>query len=72
MKSVIKQILAIGLLLSTSSSEGTDWGRFRGPNGSGVATAGKIPVDYVKTDAVWETTVDGKGNSSPIIAGGDV
>ncbi|MEC9096634.1 MAG: PQQ-binding-like beta-propeller repeat protein [Planctomycetota bacterium] len=72
MKSVIKQILAIGLLLSTSSSEGTDWGRFRGPNGSGVATAGKIPVDYVKTDAVWETTVDGNGNSSPIIAGGNV
>jgi outer membrane protein assembly factor BamB len=47
-----------------------DWGRFRGPNGSGVSSSEKITTDF-STDAnvLWKVEA-GKGTSCPIIVGG--
>ncbi len=43
------------------------WGRFRGPNGSGVADAGPLPDAIGPEDgAVWRTELPG-GYSSPVV-----
>jgi outer membrane protein assembly factor BamB len=43
-----------------------NWGQFRGPNGSGVATRCQPPVKIVADQAAWNTPVP-PGNSSPIL-----
>lgn len=53
--------------ISASSSE-DDWTRFRGPNGSGVAESGALPVEFgPETNVVWKTALPG-GFSSPVIS----
>ena len=48
-----------------------DWARFRGPNGSGVATdAGKLPSEFSETKNLkWKVALPGRGSSSPIVVG---
>jgi outer membrane protein assembly factor BamB len=47
-----------------------DWPRFRGPNGTGIATDSGIPIKWTEKDGVlWKTPIPGAGNSSPIISG---
>lgn len=60
--------LALALLAVTSN--GADWSRFRGPNGSGIA-GGKLPAIDPKKP-LWKTAIPGKGVSSPIIVNGKV
>jgi outer membrane protein assembly factor BamB len=49
---------------------GGDWPRFRGPNGTGVATDKDVPVKWTTEDGVlWKVRIPGKGNSSPVISG---
>jgi outer membrane protein assembly factor BamB len=44
-----------------------DWTRFRGPNGSGVATDGEYPVEFSRNKNIaWRTPVRG-GKSSPVL-----
>ncbi|MBI3653786.1 MAG: PQQ-binding-like beta-propeller repeat protein [Acidobacteria bacterium] len=51
------------------SSQADDWSRFRGPNGSGVAEADSLPVEFgPKQNVVWKAVV-ASGNSSPVLAG---
>jgi outer membrane protein assembly factor BamB len=46
-----------------------DWPQFRGPNGSGVAKAGRLPVEFgPEKNVVWKTGIP-YGHSSPVIAG---
>ena len=46
-----------------------DWPQFRGPNGSGVAKAGRLPVEFgPEKNVVWKTAIP-YGHSSPVIAG---
>ncbi len=46
---------------------GEDWSRFRGPNGSGLATDSGYPVEFSKTEnTVWRTAAR-KGKSSPVL-----
>ncbi|MBA62582.1 MAG: hypothetical protein CMJ76_09480 [Planctomycetaceae bacterium] len=71
-KLVINLIAVILTLIITSDGMGTDWGRFRGPNASGVISGNEIPTKIEKADAVWDVAVAGKGNSSPIIGGTNV
>lgn len=55
------------------SSNGADWPRFRGPNGSGVSTDTGLPTKWSATkNVVWETTLPGSGASSPITWGRNV
>ena len=72
MKSVIRlQALTI-LLIVQCFAYGTEWGRFRGPNGTGASNGKKLPIEFDETRANWSVAVPGKGNSSPIIGGGNV
>lgn len=68
-------LFSLGLVclhLSSPALTGSDWTRFRGPNGDGVVTE-KVPVEWTaKTNRLWTTELVGKGNSSPIIVGNNV
>src|SRR5438045_3460787 len=46
-----------------------EWTRFRGPNGSGVASAPKFPAQFSEADFNWKIELPGPGHSSPVIWG---
>lgn len=47
-----------------------NWLRFRGPQGSGVATAPGLPVEWTLKDYAWKTELQGTGHSSPVVKNG--
>ena len=42
------------------------WSRFRGPNGSGVASDGSFPATWTEDDYLWKAPLPGRGHSSPV------
>ena len=47
-----------------------DWPRFRGPNGDGVASGAKPPIEWDDAkNLAWTTVLPGPGSSSPIVVG---
>ena len=61
---------AFALAAGRPPAAGGDWSRFRGPNGSGVAD-GPAPVKWAKgQNVLWTAPLPGRGNSSPVLAGG--
>ena len=64
---------AVGLLALSISSPlaAEDWSRFRGPNGSGVASdAQSLPETFSATENLqWKVPLPGPGSSSPIVVG---
>lgn len=62
--------LVIGIGVSFPSIAGAadpDWSRFRGPNGSGVATASDVPTDFGPAkNLLWKVAMP-QGHSSPIL-----
>lgn len=52
----------------------SDWARWRGPSGNGIAAADqKPPVKWSSTEnVIWKTKVPGVGHSSPIVLGGKI
>ena len=61
---------AFVVLLWTSLAVGTDWPRFRGPNGSGVAESSSVPLEWSsEKNLQWRVPLPGSGTSSPIIVG---
>jgi outer membrane protein assembly factor BamB len=56
----------------TGPTPASDWPRFRGPNGAGIASDKEIPVHWTETDVLWKTPIPGVGNSSPIVSGDHV
>ncbi len=58
-------------LLTTLAAHG-QWSQFRGPNGTGVASAAGYPVEFsAKKNVVWKADVP-YAQSSPVVAGGHV
>ena len=49
----------------------SDWARWRGPSGNGIAAADqKPPVKWSSTEnVIWKTRIPGIGHSSPIVLG---
>ncbi len=62
--------LVVAAVLVNSTCFG-DWPRFRGPNGSGIASdSTKMPVEWSpEKNIAWKLKLPGPGASSPIIAG---
>jgi outer membrane protein assembly factor BamB len=58
----------LGLLASGAD----EWTQFRGPNGSGVGSPGGYPVEFSPSkNVVWKKEIS-YGQSSPVVAGGQV
>lgn len=63
----ILSITSVTILLLTNGFA-ADWPRFRGPDGSGIATEGKPPTVWSENKNVaWKTALPGPGTSSPIV-----
>ena len=59
-------LLACALSIPATASA-SEWTRFRGPNGTGVADEGPLPVSFgPRTNVVWETPLP-RGKSSPVL-----
>ena len=58
-------------LLACHALAGTEWPRFRGPDGSGIAAADAKPATTwsAASHLQWKTPLPGPGSSSPIVAG---
>lgn len=51
-------------------SQAEVWPRFRGPNGSGVSSSTKMPLEWSDTKNLkWKIPLPGPGSSSPIVVG---
>lgn len=70
-----QRIVGFGMLLLAlaalrAESNAANWGRFRGPNGTGVAEDKDIPTEFSPAKNVrWKVEIPGVGNSSPVIWG---
>lgn len=62
----MKLFLAGLLIVATAHAQ--EWTRFRGPNGSGLATA-NLPAQLTENDVNWTCTLPGTGHSSPVVWG---
>jgi outer membrane protein assembly factor BamB len=50
-----------------------EWNQFRGPNGQGVGTARRLPVEWSESNhVVWKVPIAGQGHSSPVLLGDQV
>jgi len=59
--------LAAGITTVTQAAEPPDWSRFRGPNGSGISTATKVPTEFgPQKQLLWRLPLP-PGHSSPIL-----
>jgi len=63
--------LAMATFVSTGAW-GSDWPRFRGPNGTGIAHDKNVPIQWTEANTLWKTAIPGQGNSSPIVWGDHV
>jgi outer membrane protein assembly factor BamB len=55
---------------SAAAAQASDWLRFRGPDGSGVAEDKGLPVTWsADANIAWKTELPGPGGSSPIVVG---
>lgn len=62
----MKLTTALTFLLALNATAGTDWSRFRGPNGTGVAATTGLPSAVTEENTVWKVDL-GKGWSSPVL-----
>lgn len=69
MKTAAFCLLAALWLSFVCRSEGQEWTRFRGPNGSGIGDAKNIPTRWGETDFNWKVELPGVGHSSPVLWG---
>lgn len=70
---IVTAVALFGLLaaMAATSAAAADWTRFRGPNGSGIATDEKpVPDSWsASKNRKWKTELPGPGASSPIVVG---
>ncbi len=64
-------LAVVCLLVSGTVASGSDWLRFRGPNGSGVSTDSEpLPVEFgAEKNLSWKVALPGRGVSCPIVVG---
>ncbi|MEM8914032.1 MAG: PQQ-binding-like beta-propeller repeat protein, partial [Planctomycetota bacterium] len=61
--------LSILLLVTVADRASSDWTRFRGPNGSGIAES-SVPTRFgADENLLWKRELPGRGVSSPIVVG---
>lgn len=58
------------LIILLSYLNAADWNRFRGPNGSGIASDANPPLTWSDSENIhWKVELPGPGASSPVISG---
>ena len=73
MRTALSLAFLVTSFASPSSSGGSDWSQFRGPNGTGAVPKAAIPLAWSeKEHLAWKTEIPGQGWSQPVVAGGMV
>jgi hypothetical protein len=58
---------------SRNATSATDWPRWRGPNGDGVADGRNLPIRWSRNENIrWSVKLPGWGTSSPVVYGNRV
>jgi len=66
-------VLAVaGAAPAQGDTEKGQWGRFRGPNGTGVSAAATLPATWTDKDYNWTVRLPGAGHSSPVVFDGRI
>ena len=65
-------LAAATLAITSIPSNGQEWTRFRGPNGSGISQAKSIPAKIGEDQLKWKFPLPGSGHSSPVVWGDQV
>ncbi len=65
------RLALVGLLIASVQNGQANWLRFRGPNGTGVASDNKaLPTQWSDSEHLkWKTDLPGPGTSCPIVTG---
>jgi outer membrane protein assembly factor BamB len=59
------------LLARVSNAQSEAWPQFRGPGGQGHSAERGLPIEWSESqNIVWKTGIQGRGWSSPVVAGG--
>ncbi len=64
--------LTPNLLSFQPADEGSDWLQFRGPNGSGIAKTGVLPIEFSQEKNLQWMTPLPIGHSSPVVRAGRI
>ena len=56
----------VAFLLNAQVEAAENWTRFRGPNGTGIASDVSFPATWSENDYAWKIKLPGKGHSSPV------
>ena len=65
----MRPVILILILSATLTAGGSDWPRFRGPNGSGVSQATGLPTSFgPEENLIWRAGLP-PGGSSPVLSG---
>ncbi len=66
-------IFAVSVLLAASICQAEDWPGFRGATGDGRSPETNLPTKWSAEEGIaWQAELQGRGNSSPVVAGGTV
>jgi outer membrane protein assembly factor BamB len=66
-------VAAFVVLALTARLMAEDWPAFRGPTGQGHSSERNLPLEWNESrHVIWKAPVDGRGWSSPVVAGGRV
>jgi len=65
---VLVAVLVALTAVEPSHLAGQEWSRFRGPNGAGTSDA-QFPALWSSGDYAWTSTLEGEGQSSPVVWG---
>lgn len=67
MNSATRWLASIALASIMFPAAAQEWTRFRGPNGTGIASAPGVPAQFTEKDYNWNITLPGGGHSCPVI-----
>ncbi len=61
-------LLLVGGAVAPDLASAANWPRFRGPNGTGIASDKDVPTEFSDTkNVLWKTAIPGAGYSSPVV-----
>ena len=66
----MKYFLALFCIFQVTC-DAQEWGRFRGPNGSGVSDT-ELPVKWTSSNYKWKVALPGTGHGCPVLYGNKV
>jgi outer membrane protein assembly factor BamB len=66
-------VLSLLLVVIGVAARAEDWPQFRGPTGQGHSAERGVPIEWSESrNVIWRTPIEGRGWSSPVVAGGRV